>query len=76
MTENEKMLAGKIYEPFNDEMVAQRSRAHELSMKYNQTFEGDEEIRKEILDELIPNRGEGVYLQTLEYYNRIRKVQK
>ena len=69
MTENEKMLAGKIYEPFNDEMVAQRSRAHELSMKYNQTFEGDEEIRKEILDELIPNLGEGVYLQGPIYFD-------
>lgn len=63
MTENEKMRAGKIYDPFGDDMVKRRTRAHELCTKYNQTSEGDEALRKEILDELLPHRAEGVYLQ-------------
>ena len=63
MTEREKLLAGKIYDPFSEGMPEQRTRAHELCALCNQTTEVDEEKRREILNELMPNRGEGVYLQ-------------
>ena len=36
---------------------------HKLCLQYNQTYEGDAQKRKEILDELLPNRGKDVYLQ-------------
>ena len=36
---------------------------------YNDTFETEEEKRKEILDELMPNRGEGTYLQGPIYFD-------
>lgn len=69
MTEREKMLAGKIYDPFTEGMPEERTNAHRLCKLYNDTTEIDEEKRKEILDELLPDRGEGVYLQGPVYFD-------
>lgn len=63
MTEKEKMLSGQHYDPTDKELTELRVRAHRLSMEYNMTPETDEEKRKEILDRLLPNRGEGTFLQ-------------
>ncbi len=63
MTEREKMLAGKIYKPFGDGLAAERTLAHKLCAEYNQTSEVDERKREGILNTLLPNRAEGVYLQ-------------
>lgn len=62
MTEKEKMLAGEIYDPFDDELKAMRLRAHNLSRIYN-GLEEDDERRGKVLRELMPNAGEGAYLQ-------------
>ena len=62
-TETEKMLAGEIYDPMQKEIVAMRQRAHRLSKEYNECLETDEK-REQILDELMPNRGKNVYLQS------------
>lgn len=69
MTEREKMLAGKIYDPFTEGMPEERTNAHRLCKLYNDTIETDAEQRKAILDELLPNRGEGVYLQGPIYFD-------
>ena len=63
MTEREKMRLGKLYDPFAEGMPEQRARCHLLCSQYNRTTEADEEERTRILDELMPDRGEGVYLQ-------------
>lgn len=63
MTEKEKMLAGKIYDPSDEELSKLRLQAHKLSKMYNDTFEDEEEKREDILDKLIPDRKEGVYIQ-------------
>jgi maltose O-acetyltransferase len=62
MSEKEKMLNGKIYDPSDAELLKLREQAHRLSKEYNDTLETDEK-RGEILDKLIPNSGENVYLQ-------------
>lgn len=69
MTEREKMFAGKVYDPFTEGMPEQRTRAHQLCSLYNMTTETDEEKRRVILDELLPDRGEGVYLQGPIYFD-------
>ena len=69
MTEKEKMFAGKIYDPFIDGMPGERARAHILCKAYNDTTEADGEERQKILDELMPNRGENVYLQGPIYFD-------
>lgn len=63
MTEKEKMLAGKIYNPSDKELASLRLQAHKLSKMYNDTFEDEEEKREQILKELVPNRKKGAFLQ-------------
>ena len=57
------MLAGYIYDPFSEGMADERTEAHRLSKLYNDTFDTDTKEREAILDRLLPDRGEGVYLQ-------------
>ena len=63
MTEKEKMLAGKLYDPTDPELVELREKAHILSKRYNDTVETQEDERDTIMTELLPNLGEGAYLQ-------------
>ena len=63
MTEKEKMLAGKLYDPSDPELVSLRQKGHRLSFEYNQTLETQNQERKKILSELIPDLGENAYLQ-------------
>lgn len=69
MTEKEKMLAGKIYDPSDKELAELRAKAHDLSYRYNNTSETDEETRKEIMDKLMPMLGTGSYLQGPIYFD-------
>ena len=68
MTEKEKMLAGKIYDPSNEELAEMRVKAHKLSQRYKFLYEDDNE-RKTIIDELIPHKGEGLFLQGPIYFD-------
>lgn len=63
MTEMEKMLAGKLYDPSDPELARLRGAAHRLSKEYNDTTEDQEKARADILRRLLPNLGEGTYLQ-------------
>ena len=46
MTEREKMLAGKLYDPFSEGMPEERTRAHLLCQAYNAAAETDVEERE------------------------------
>ena len=61
MTEQEKMIAGKIYDPGDDELATMRTYAHKMCNRYNKLDEDDEQ-RKELLEMLIPENN-GAYLQ-------------
>lgn len=63
MSEKEKMLAGKLYDPSDAELYAIRKKAHRLSKDYNDTYEDEEERRTKILRELVPHMGEDTYIQ-------------
>ena len=63
MTEQEKMLAGKIYDPTDAVLYALRAKAHRLSKDYNDTYDDDDEAREAILAQLLPHRGENSYFQ-------------
>lgn len=67
--EAEKMLAGKIYDPSDEELVALRKAAHRYSRLYNDTFEEEEDRRKELLAKLLPHQGTGCYLQGPIYFD-------
>lgn len=68
MTEKEKMLLGKIYDPSDDELFKMRTKAHKLSQKYNNLYD-DNKKRQKITEKLIPNHGEGLYLQGPIYFD-------
>ena len=69
MTDREKMLSGKIYDPSSTELLLLRQKAHRLCKLYNDTFEEDTETREKILAELIPNMSDGGYLQGPIYFD-------
>ena len=61
MTEKEKMISGKIYDPSDKELAEMRAEAHRLSMDYNTLTETDEK-RGEVLKQLGIN-GSTYYMQ-------------
>lgn len=67
MTEREKMILGKIYDPADGELAARRRYAHKLCNAYNALDEDDPE-RENILAELLPHRN-GAYLQGPVYFD-------
>ncbi len=69
MTEQEKMLAGKIYDCSDGILAELRLKAHKLSQHYNNVFEDEEELRRSIIKELVPNQGKGTYLQGPVYFD-------
>lgn len=68
MSEKEKMLAGKIYDPNDKELLELRRNAHKLCKQYNDIFE-DDDARCELLGKLLPNRADGAYLQGPIYFD-------
>lgn len=69
MTEKEKMLSGKIYDPNDEELFSLRRNAHNLCKVYNDTFEDEGDRREELLNKLLSNRGKGTYLQGPVYFD-------
>lgn len=61
MTEQEKMLAGKIYDPSDGALAELRTKAHRLCLEYNSLPE-TQARRGEIMKEL-GIQGDGFYLQ-------------
>ena len=59
MTEREKMLAGKLYDISDAELVPLYKKAGRLCKDYNDTYLDEDEKRAAILKELVPNLGEG-----------------
>jgi len=62
-TEREKMLAGQLYDPFDSELSAARTRARDLCRQLNATSDADETERRRILRELFGNGGDTVWMQ-------------
>jgi len=62
-TEREKMLAGELYDSFDEELVRARTRAHDLCHALNATRDGDETARRQIFQQLFAAGGADVYIQ-------------
>ncbi len=62
-SEREKMLAGELYDPLDQELVRARERARDLCQDLNATREADQEARRRILKELFGRGGESVWVQ-------------
>jgi maltose O-acetyltransferase len=62
-TEKEKMLDGSLYNPLDKQLTEERMRTRLLIKELNDTREDQVEERTRILKCLIPNSGEGLWLQ-------------
>src|SRR4051794_40090681 len=62
-TEFEKMLAGKLYDPLDPELVSARDRARDLCQDLNATREADRDSRRRILTKLFGRGGDTVWMQ-------------
>lgn len=62
-TEKEKMLAGEFYDALDPLLSEERLKARLLLKELNDSGEDETEKRGRILKELIPNAGEGLWLQ-------------
>lgn len=69
MTEKEKMLAGYLYDPSDEELSCMRIKARKLARRYNQTDEDDPEKQQELLRALLPNTVESPLLQAPIYFD-------
>lgn len=69
MTEEQKELSGKIFNPRHPQLKAIKRIAHNLCTDYNKTYEDDMEERSEILSKLLKAKGENVYFQGPIYFN-------
>lgn len=69
MTEKEKMLAGKLYDPADPELTRLRVLARKLARRYSLTDEDDPAAQAAILHELLPNSRELPALQAPIYFD-------
>lgn len=63
MTEKEKMLAGELYDPLDQQLTEERLQARLLLKKLNDSAEDQVGERKKILEALLPNTGENLWIQ-------------
>ncbi|HEY3742996.1 MAG TPA: sugar O-acetyltransferase [Bryobacteraceae bacterium] len=62
-TEREKMLAGELYDALDPDLVASRNRARDLCQTLNATRESDQEVRRDLLNQLFGKGGDTVWMQ-------------
>ena len=62
-TEREKMLAGELYDPLDQELVAARKRARDLCHALNSGLNADADFSRRILCDLFRSGGDSVWLQ-------------
>lgn len=62
-TEKEKMLSGKLYDALDPQLTDERIKARLLIKALNESREDEPEKRTEILKQLIPHAGAGLWLQ-------------
>lgn len=63
MTEKEKMIKGQMYDPLDEVLVADRMRTRLLIQELNVSREDEPEIRRAILQQLLPEAAADLWLQ-------------
>lgn len=63
MTEKEKMLAGKLYKAFGEELAGERQYAKELIFDFNGLHPKEIEKRNEIIKKLFGKTGNNFYME-------------
>ena len=61
MTEEDKIKKGILFYPEDEELVAKKTRAHDLSRDFNKLYERDRQERERIISELVGEIGDGSF---------------
>jgi maltose O-acetyltransferase len=61
--EQQKMLAGELYDPLDPVLVVARTRARDLCQRLNATSESQQEERRGIVRDLFASGGDDVWMQ-------------
>lgn len=78
MREEERIMAGLLFNPGDPDLKAIKKRSHDLSHDYNKTYEDETEVRGAILAELLGEMGENCFFQgpITFHYGKHTKVGK
>ena len=63
MREEEKIMAGVLFDPLVPELKRLKLRTHNLNVDYNQTHEDETEKRQEIIRQIVGKIGENCFFQ-------------
>ena len=63
MTQRERMEAGMVYDPWDEELQAEQARRLETLYEYNATRPSEGKKRQELLKEMLGSVGEGCYIE-------------
>lgn len=63
-SEKERMLAGEFYQAFDAELLQERQRAKDLCFRFNMMNPLQEDERKSLLTELLPNVGSDFWVES------------
>ena len=63
MTEREKMLAGKLYNPTDSELVALRRKVRQACVEYNRSNEDEEQERYDLLHSILKSHKKDFYFE-------------
>ena len=69
MKEEEKIMAGILFSPGDPMLRAIKLKTHNLNVQYNTTFEDETEKRREIINQIVGEIGEGSFLQGPIYFH-------
>jgi maltose O-acetyltransferase len=62
-TEQEKMLAGELYDALDPDLVTRRNRARELCQELNASRDADEDLRRGLCKRIFAKGGDTVWMQ-------------
>lgn len=62
-TEKEKMILGKLYNPTDAQLIKERRHARITLGKYNTSHPDEIEYRKQLLEELLDNKLQNLYIE-------------
>ena len=69
MTNKERMLAGKLYDPGEPEILKEQFGYLEKMYEFNRTMPFEMEKRQKLLKEMLGHVGEGCYIEPPFYSN-------
>ena len=62
-TEQQKMLAGELYDALDPDLVVRRNKARELCRELNASRDADEELRRGLCKRIFAKGGDTVWMQ-------------